>query len=95
VLAGSGGGKSSASGGGVLYVSAEKLLELDGWIKSDGFNGDGGGGGASGGTLWVTGRHFEGNSNDLHCKLTFVSSPFILVVLQKRYIFAINVAITK
>lgn len=95
VLAGSGGGTSSASGGGALYVSVEKLLELDGKINSDGFNGDSGGGGASGGTLRITGRHFEGNSNDLHCKLAFVSSPFILVVLQKRYIFVIKVTITK
>lgn len=60
-LAGSGGGKSSPSGGGVLYVSVEKLLELDGWMKSDGSNGDSGGGGASGGTVRVAGRHFEGN----------------------------------
>lgn len=61
MLAGSGGGKSSASGGGVLYLSVEKLLKLDGWIKSDGSNGDSGGGGASGGTVRVAGRRFEGN----------------------------------
>ena len=65
MLAGSGGGRSSASGGGVLYVIVEKLLELDGWIKSDGSNADNGGGGASGGTVRVAGRHFEGKGRKL------------------------------
>ena len=58
--AGSGGGASLASGGGAVHVNVEKLLELDGSIKADGKNGDSGGGGASGGTVRATGRHFEG-----------------------------------
>lgn len=61
--AGSGGGKSNAAGGGVLYVTTDQLLELDGWIKSNGVNGDGGGGGASAGALWVAARHFEGHGH--------------------------------
>ena len=63
IQAGSGGGVNLADGGGVVFVSVEKLLELDGSIKSDGANGDYGGGGASGGTLWVAGRHFEGHGH--------------------------------
>ena len=65
VLAGSGGGKSFASGGGVIYVSVEKIIELDGWIKADGKSGDSGGGGASGGTMWVAARHFEGDNKNV------------------------------
>ena len=77
VLAGSGGGKSSASGGGVLYVSVEKLLELDGWIKADGVQGDGGGGGASGGSIWVAGRHFEGDTNEQLYLRNFIVEQYL------------------
>lgn len=65
MLAGSGGGRSNAFGGGVLYVSVDKMLELDGWITADGDRGDSGGGGASAGTVWVAGRYMEGNQKNI------------------------------
>ena len=68
VLAGSGGGKSFAAGGGVIYASVEKMMELDGWIKADGNSGSSGGGGASGGTMWVAARHFEGDKKNVIIK---------------------------
>ena len=66
--AGSGGGKSFAAGGGVIYASVEKMMELDGWIKADGNSGSSGGGGASGGTMWVAARHFEGDKKNVIIK---------------------------
>jgi len=53
----------------VVYVSVEKMMELDGWIKADGKSGDSGGGGASGGTMWVAARHFEGDKKNFIVKI--------------------------
>ena len=53
----------------MIYVSVEKMMELDGWIKADGKSGDSGGGGASGGTMWVAARHFEGDKKECHYKI--------------------------
>ena len=52
----------------MIYVSVEKMMELDGWIKADGKSGDSGGGGASGGTMWVAARHFEGDKKNVIIK---------------------------
>ena len=52
----------------MIYVSVEKMMELDGWIKADGKSGDSGGGGASGGTIWVAARHFEGDKQNVIIK---------------------------
>ena len=63
--AGSGGGGSSAVGGGVVFSTTDHLLELDGAFRSDGRSAPSGtaGGGASGGTVWVASRHFEGHGS--------------------------------
>ena len=46
-----------------MFLTSDQLLELEGWIKSDGDNGHDGGGGASAGTLSIAARHFEGHGH--------------------------------
>ena len=84
-LAGSGGGVSSASGGGVLHVNVEKLFELDGWMKANGINGDSGGGGASGGTVRAVGRHFEGELEISLNNKWSEAEVFLEVIQRKSY----------
>lgn len=76
----------------MIYVSVEKMMELDGWIKADGKSGDSGGGGASGGTMWVAARHFEGDKK--HVIIKFCPSwcflKAILVCLGPRSCLAVQ-----
>ncbi|XP_033640829.1 uncharacterized protein LOC117301055 [Asterias rubens] len=58
---GSGGGVNGAKGGGILRLTVDTTLEVEGVIQANGAPGTGTyNGGASGGSIWITTREMEG-----------------------------------